>query len=105
MPYRENIAYSPPPPPPEVSSCLTQVLDKYFRVKLGPDITTPFPPGLSFACVAKLWSRAAHCASQTEALLLQPGACDDFMEKGNVLPQITSLSLLAVNILPCASAL
>lgn len=28
--------------------------------------------GLSFACVAKLWSRGAHCAGQTVALLLEP---------------------------------
>lgn len=61
-------------PPPEVLTIFhTQlVFDEYFRVGLGPDTTTPFPPGLSFACVAKLWSRAAYCASQTVVLLLQP---------------------------------
>lgn len=60
--------------PPEVFIIFyTQlVFDEYFQVEPGPDITTPFPPGLSFACVAKLWSRAAHCASLTVALLLQP---------------------------------
>ena len=50
-------------------------------------LTTPFPPGLSFACVAEL------CVEQSGALCqpnsspfvagsqLYTGACDDFMEK------------------------
>ncbi|MEQ2187681.1 hypothetical protein GOODEAATRI_007073 [Goodea atripinnis] len=85
------------------------VFDEHFG--LGPDISTPFSPGLSFACVAEPWSRVAHCAATNTSPfvasqpLSTPGACDDFMEKSNVLPSITSLSLLAVNFLPCVSTL
>lgn len=44
----------------------------WFCVEFGPDTNAPIAPGLSFACAAKLLSRAAHCASRTVALLLQP---------------------------------
>lgn len=36
---------------------------------MGPHLSLLGP---SFACVAKLWSRGAHCARQTVALLLEP---------------------------------
>lgn len=82
----------------------------WFCVEFGPDTNAPIAPGLSFACAAKLLSRAAHCASRTVALLLQPadstqGLVMTSWKKSNVLLQITSLSLWAVNFLPCVSAL
>lgn len=79
---------------------------------LCSDLTSPHLslPILSFACVAKLWSRAAHCAHRTVALLLLPATLNQGLlmtswKKSNVLPQITSLWLLAVNFLPCVRAL
>lgn len=65
-------------------------------------------PVICMCCQAVEQSRAL-CQSNSSPFVaasrLYPGACDDFMEKSNVLLQITSLSLWAVNFLPCVSAL
>lgn len=69
-------------------------------VFVGPAGGRTFPSlALSFACVAKLWSRGSHCARPTVAPFVgagraarPPGAGDDFMEK-KVFAQITSLTL------------
>lgn len=65
-------------------------------------------PVICMCCQAVEQSRAL-CQSNSSPFVaasrLYPGARDDFMEKSNVLLQITSLSLWAVNFLPCVSAL
>lgn len=76
----------------------------WFCVEFGPDTNAPIAPGLSFACAAKLLCQS-NSSPFVAASRLYPGARDDFMEKSNVLLQITSLSLWAVNFLPCVSAL
>lgn len=83
---------------------------------LQPD-NTPFSLGLLFACVAEPWSRVAHCAGpntnpfvasqplSTPQGLVMTSWKKKEKKESNVLPQITSLSLLAVNFLPCARTL
>lgn len=64
----------------------------WFCVEFGPDTNAPIAPGLSFACAAKLLCQS-NSSPFVAASRLYPGARDDFMEKSNVLLQITSLSL------------